>query len=81
MRRLPKQTSLESAGSNAKVMQKKCKPSDATAEIHMEQEVDGLRFGLARQFYNNVIGVQAQYNLNVRRMDTLLTTPLSVIGL
>ena len=42
-----------------KAMRKKCKPSNATAKIQMEQEVDNLKFGSARQFYNNVIGATA----------------------
>ena len=29
-------------------MRKKCKPSNTTAEIKMEQEVDSLRFGSTR---------------------------------
>ena len=46
-------------------MQKKCKQSNATSEIQMEQDVDNLRFGSARQFYNGVIGVTAQYNVTM----------------
>ena len=36
----------------------------------MEQEVDNLKFGSARQFYNDVIGVTAQYNVTMT--DTIL---------
>ena len=48
-----------------KVMRKKCTPSNSTAAIQLEQEVDNLRFRLARQFYNDVIGVTARYNVPV----------------
>ena len=51
-------------------MRKKCKPCDATAEIQMEQEIEGLGFTLARKYYQDVIGVQARYNVQVT--DTVI---------
>ena len=67
-----------------KAMRKKCKPSNATAEIQMEQEIDGLGFTQARKYYTDVIGVQARYNVTVtdttliKKMVKKVTDPVYV---
>ena len=45
-----KKTNSTDFPSRLTAMRKKCKPINATAEIQMEQEVDNLKFGYARQF-------------------------------
>ena len=46
-------------------MKKKGKPSNATAEIALDNSLDEIKFSLAKKYYNDVIGVTARYDVLV----------------
>jgi hypothetical protein len=45
------------------ILKQKCKPSDVSAEIELDQELEKVKFGNAIDFYNDIIGVTARYEV------------------
>lgn len=52
------------------MLMKKNKPSDASAEIELESELEKLSFSNANDYYNDVVAIMAQYDVDVS--DTTL---------
>ena len=46
-------------------MKKKSKPSNATAEIALDNDLDDIKFTSAKRYYNDVIAVTARYDVPV----------------
>ncbi len=52
------------------ILKQKCKPSDVSTEIELDQELDKVKFGNAIDYYKDIIGVMARYE--VTNLDTEL---------
>ena len=52
------------------IFKQKCKPSDVSAKIELDQELDKVKFGNAIDYCNGIIGVMAQ--CEVTKSDTEL---------
>ena len=53
------------------VMKKKSKPSDATAEIALDNDLEDIKFTSAKKYYNDVIAVTARYDVPVSETDLI----------
>ena len=49
----------------------KSKPSNATAEIALENNLDDIKFGLAKKYYNSVIAVTARYDVAISETNLI----------
>ena len=49
----------------AEILKQKCKPSNVSAEIELDQEIKKVKFNNAIDYYNNIIGVMAQFEVTV----------------
>jgi hypothetical protein len=45
------------------ILKQKCKPSDVSAEIELDQELEKVKFSNAIDYYNDVIGVTARFEV------------------
>ena len=52
-------------------MKKKRKPSNAVAEIVLNNNLDNVKFSSAKKYYNDVIGVTARYDVPVSKTDLI----------
>jgi hypothetical protein len=52
------------------ILKQKCKPSDVSAEIELDQELEKVKFNNAIDYYNDIIGVTARFE--VTKSDTEL---------
>ncbi len=52
------------------ILKQKCKLSDMSAKIELDQELDKVKFGNAIDYYNDIIGVTARFE--VTKSDTEL---------
>jgi len=52
------------------ILKQKCKPSDMSAEIELDQELEKVKFNNTIDYYNNIIGVTARFE--VTKSDTEL---------
>jgi aminoglycoside phosphotransferase (APT) family kinase protein len=50
------------------ILKHKCKPSDVSAEFRLDQELEKVKFNNAIDYYNDIIGVTAQFE--VTKSDT-----------
>ena len=48
-------------------LKKKSKPSNATAEIGLDNDLDDIKFTSAKKYYNDVIAMTARYDVLVLR--------------
>ena len=58
-------------GSCLDAMKKKSKPSNAMREIALDNDLDDIKFSLAKKYYNDVIGVTARYDVPVSKTDLI----------
>ena len=52
-------------------MQKKSKPNNVMAEIALNNDLDNIKFTLAKKSYNDVIAVTARYNVPVSKIESI----------
>ena len=52
-------------------MKKKSKPSNTTAEITLDNDLDDIKFTPAKKYYNDVIAVTARYDVPVSETDLI----------
>ena len=45
------------------ILKQKCKPSDVSAEIELDQELEKVKFNNAIDYYNNIIGLRARFEV------------------
>ena len=50
-------------------MKTKIKPSNATAEIALDNDLDDIKFASAKKYYNDVIAVTSRYDVPVSKTD------------
>ena len=53
------------------VMKKKSKPSNAMAEIALNNNLDEIKFSSAKKYYSDVIGVIARYDVPISETDLI----------
>ena len=53
------------------VTKNKIKPSNATVEIALDNDLDNVKFSSAKKYYNDVIGVTARYDVTVSKNDLI----------
>ena len=58
-------------GSCLDATKKKSKPSNAMREIALDNDLDDIKFSLAKKYYNDVIGVTARYDVPVSKTDLI----------
>ena len=52
-------------------MKKKSKPSNATAEIALDNDLDNIKFTSAKKYYNHVIAAIVRYDVPVSETDLI----------
>ncbi len=53
------------------ILKQKCKPSDVSAEIELDQELEKVKFNNAIDYYNDVIGVTARFEVTKSDIDLI----------